>query len=781
MILFYNVFITDKFWGIYDRGRFGPVRDRLNVFKYSLASCAVFPWEHVVIYCQLDENYQHRKQELHDFINANFQNAKIYDRRLDQQKDWQVALNEILALPGDDLVWFACNDDHIFIDYELDLFNRCKAKVQELSKTHQYVSMYFTAWAESIAYRIPGYLGKWEEKSFEVLEINQDYFVNIWTHDDSIQLVNKKLLHDWWFKLDYGDAFLPRTDTPVFKGNFYQAQIACVHPLRELCRHYDGSSHVKIDLNAFAPLRIPPGFFENDIKILYCSDKPKDGYVNINPTNQKLAVVDPDGTEARWVLDDIPLFWKNRISKIEVARKIDQTTLLSNRNESVIKAASQFGGLQRDQIINDIKVALRADQTGQIQLLPNAESLEKVDYHSVYRKKLSSPRISVILLERYNNYTYEQSIRSLQHQTLDRSEYEIIWIATQDDIMREVFSITDTLIHSNQHKYWKEQTYHKQVAYNAGIIEAQSDIIIFADTNAIFSSLALEKVYKTFSENKANLFLTFQENFIQTTHEDNRNKKTIGAIAVRRKDIIEICGFDEDRRFIGHNGSLLDVIKRLREKGLQETKVSEEASILRVTDPKDLTIDELQKFCGNSLYPVKANFEIARLAGKNVRTQENPDVAFFQEANKRLLSENLLSTLEWTKTCKNVSGTSPGLETLIITFELLNYGDLDKATLALNNYATQVEHKSEILNTLGILKYASGKTEDACNLMLQALNADPANLNTRTLLVEVFKLNNQPKELAALCYDSLRYYPGSKMFSDQLTQCITILQGAQSL
>ena len=112
------------------------------------------------------------------------------------------------------------------------------------------------------------------------------------------QIVNKALLHFWWFGNDYGDSKMIRTDCPGGSSkSVISPETACLIPYREIVRHYDAYSHACIDINACPPLFIPNGFFENKIKILYCSENRKEGYVHVNPTLKNYSTVDKNGAD----------------------------------------------------------------------------------------------------------------------------------------------------------------------------------------------------------------------------------------------------------------------------------------------------------------------------------------------------------------------------------------------------------------------------------------------------------------------------------------------------
>ena len=348
MILFLNVFITDQGFTKNDRGLL-PSDNRVDIFKYSLASLSVIDWSRVVIYYDLDTNYQHRRREIDEYIRSLFREAIIYPFRNDRQSQWKVAMRALFDIKGDDLVWFCCNDDHIFIDYEKDLLERIEAKLLDLAAKHEYVSCYFTHWPECLYYgRTPPRFTK-----VGVLEDHRDYFITIYDNSDSAQIVNKKLLRYWWFEHDYGDVWMPRTDMCVVSP-----EVFCVIPYRELVRHFDGYSHNNVDINVCPPLFIPDGFFNDEIKISYCSNDRKSGYVHVNPMKKNFSTVDKNGADMKCVVEDLPLFWRSRITCVETAGNINRRLLLKRRNVAVLKMA-----LQKTYIpIFKLEIALRFDK-----------------------------------------------------------------------------------------------------------------------------------------------------------------------------------------------------------------------------------------------------------------------------------------------------------------------------------------------------------------------------------------------------------------------------------
>lgn len=367
MILFLNVFITDERLK-HHRGHYGTSYDRLNVFKYTLASYSVIKWSHVIIYYDLDVSYEDRREELKGWINSLFINPIVYDDRLTHQSEWRKAMEEVFSFEDDDLVWFCCNDDHVFIDYDTDLLYRLEAKLIALSHNYPYVACSFSHWPECLAYSSKPSYHPYPRRSPHndgiMIENTEEYcIIRDWNINDSIEIVTKNWLKYLFCEVDHGDVKLDRPDSG--QGSGAVVPTTMIVPYRELVRHYDVYTHVSIDLNLCPPLQMPDGFFENDIKILYCSQERKPGYVHINPQIENYYSHDLSGVDSRYCLEDLPLFWKNRISTIEVAQEIDRELLLQYRDNAVLKLASSklihYEEVNISDFAKRIKFALRSD------------------------------------------------------------------------------------------------------------------------------------------------------------------------------------------------------------------------------------------------------------------------------------------------------------------------------------------------------------------------------------------------------------------------------------
>jgi hypothetical protein len=324
MILFINVLITNERLTHHQRVR-GWLKNppRINVYKYMLASLAVIPhWSKVIIHCKLDKEFENQADSLEDYTNVLFGKKKVsyYRTRNEYQNEWRKSLTEVFD-DKDKLVWFLCNDDHIFIDSDLKSINEAINNLE--SQTEKMASFFFSHYPEGLkavaqqGNQKTGVLGHYDGGNV-----------------DSIQLVTKKVLSRWFVENEDTTRFMPRPDwsTGFVKTDLTRHYV----PLKECCRHFEGYPMVNIDINHCPPLDIPPGFFTDEIQIAYGHSEHPDPekWVWFNPTVKDYRIVNPLGVDYKWVLDDVPLSWKKRVKKIETAPGVDAVKMLAARNEA---------------------------------------------------------------------------------------------------------------------------------------------------------------------------------------------------------------------------------------------------------------------------------------------------------------------------------------------------------------------------------------------------------------------------------------------------------------
>lgn len=307
MILLFNVKITSQGLSYYHRSEWLPVYDRMDIFKYCLASySALLPLlSKCLFYIQVEPEFSHRQQELSTWITELFpaDRLELHWHRINHTRDWR-SLSEQFA--DNDLIWFAGNDDHIFMDHNLDVV---KAGIKLLNQDPDPLSViYYSHWPEQM--RLSVHHGG-------ELTADSNYIKHIWRTFDAIRIVKGARFKQYWKDNEYGDEIVFRTDTLWHKG--YELTGPVYSPTRELVRHYDGYSHVSPHvINLTPPIVIPPGFFNKEMRIRIGYEDRVDGVTNLYAAAQFLYAAYPQGTDYRWVIEDIPLFWKKYIADVDV-------------------------------------------------------------------------------------------------------------------------------------------------------------------------------------------------------------------------------------------------------------------------------------------------------------------------------------------------------------------------------------------------------------------------------------------------------------------------------
>lgn len=658
MILFVNVFITDKAILMYDRGRYGRKTNRADIFKYTLASYAAIPWSKVFIYYQLDDNYAQRYQEINSWIADLFPEAVVNNYRNDRQPMWQDALSEVFAEDGEELVWFTCNDDHVFTDSSLDFLQSTEQHLLELTKRYERVGCPFTHWSDFIGAR------EWHEKDesspyqTQMLEQNELGFVVEWRNFGSVQIVNQELLRYWFFENDYGDAWIPRTDGPgrcVISPKF-----AGFVPGREIGRHFDGYSHVGIDLRACPPLEIPPGFFQKDIRIDYLADAPLDNRVLVNPLLPDYRAVSPCGADLRMVIEELPLFWQSRISEIKVHKEVDRGKLLGAHNQAVLELASAQPEVSADSISDLLDPALRTE--GRKDVFPDAARLKKpaAPLERVIQKNWrdAAPLVSVIIFDPLNARGDLRTVDSLCRQTLPRDSYEIIWAAPSNWVAFSSMPRVDTVISGNRNRELACGTYQKHISYNLGLREARGRYIVLADSEQVFPENFLASVIETFNDDRIGL-LAYHESF------EGAKIRQDACLVIRRDHAIRIGGFDESLFHLGRRGGGEEFRARYALSGLGlDASYDESVVVLRFAGEHLAHTDLSTEISVTGVLPTLENRDIHRLRTGHELLQEAGE-------NHLLLQRELangLTEVSELMSCGNLNGAESLFEDLSIEF-----------------------------------------------------------------------------------------------------------------
>ena len=307
MILLVSVFITDK--KLYSK-RISNKNDRLAVFKYTLASYSVLPISKAIIFCELDKNYSSQQESLKQYIHSIFKQPIVYFHRFTTKQQWiNSKIFDTINGMDDKLVWFTQNDDHVFIDSNLDVVEEGIKLLQNDNKV--FSSLCFSHTPEHLA------LGC----KLKAKKVGKYHIVFGIPMTDSIQIFSKKYLiyllkdYRWPTKSMIRIDNLIR-DTRIWGKHGtkkFNMSVNVYVPLKEICRHFDGYDHVEINPTICPPLFIPKGFFQKQIVIKYCNKSYDENCVNINPLKiirKPLTPIDKrKHTDMNIILEDIPLFW----------------------------------------------------------------------------------------------------------------------------------------------------------------------------------------------------------------------------------------------------------------------------------------------------------------------------------------------------------------------------------------------------------------------------------------------------------------------------------------
>lgn len=252
MILLISVFLTDQ--------RPNNRYDRYEIFKYALYSYRNIIFSHIYILVELDEIYKNKQSELtnyiHDTFNIDNNNIYIsYEKRFTNQNEWTNFMNSRIYNNYDinELIFFCQNDDHIFIDFNMDILNEGIHLLNEEKNEHK--TLFYSHFPEII--KMSGKLNN-HTRINNYIRFNKSLL-------DSIQIFNLKYLYFLLVQYDWNGLSYKRIDSIPYDWNGSNNEFKQVIyvPLRELCRHFDGYEHVSIKEECPA-LILPSNTFKYD-------------------------------------------------------------------------------------------------------------------------------------------------------------------------------------------------------------------------------------------------------------------------------------------------------------------------------------------------------------------------------------------------------------------------------------------------------------------------------------------------------------------------------------
>lgn len=317
MIVWFNCKITDNRLNPENIERYNLRNDnRFDVARYSFASFApLAPLVSKFIFnLELADQHVGREQEMEQWIRKILPEDKIilHWYRRDHIAQWREFQEEIKDI-DDDLIFPAGNEDHIFLDSNIELFRKGLEYVR--NDSDPYAVLMTSHWPENFraAYVFGG-----------TLKDDGDYITYNMPNNDAIRVMKRTYFNQYIDAVQDPNMTVFRTEhwnsIGLVNNKFYI-------PTKEQFRHFDGYAHVQVGPDVCPPLEIPVGFFEG-MNIAYGYNKRLENAVNINPAIDNLYTVDSiDGTDYKFYQSELPAFWQNHIKNLDLNSTADEDQL----------------------------------------------------------------------------------------------------------------------------------------------------------------------------------------------------------------------------------------------------------------------------------------------------------------------------------------------------------------------------------------------------------------------------------------------------------------------
>ena len=284
---------------------------KIDIVKYTLCSYAKIKWEKVILRFECED--ENETESFHCFCKNLFPNALIENKRSDTAKKYLDSLT-LLDNGNNPWIYMSSNNDHPYIGDPIFLLN-CIEIANNLEKKYidKNVSILYSHYTESmIDNKITEPQWGYFESIFKKILYEDEKVIATVSNKltlDSIKIYRLNFLLNIFTKTkNYGR--LIRTEDTGFHLS-YSKKLITISPKVELCRHYDSYAHL---MKWIAPLFIPVGFFEFNIKIRYGYEHNINGWVSVNPNKNNIS----KEVDLCCVLEDLPSFWTDRIIIVDI-------------------------------------------------------------------------------------------------------------------------------------------------------------------------------------------------------------------------------------------------------------------------------------------------------------------------------------------------------------------------------------------------------------------------------------------------------------------------------
>lgn len=284
---------------------------KIDIVKYTLCSYSKINWDKVVIRFECENNQD--SILFHNFCRKLFPNAVIENKRSSTAKHYYEALS-LLDNGNNPWIFFSPNNDHPYIADPFILQNYLdRAKILESKYLDKDVSILYSHFTESmIDNKISDPQWGYFESNFKKIIYEDSEVIATFSNKlsiDSVKIFRLNYLLNLFNKTKNSGRVIRLEDTEFHLK--YSNNLITIAPKIELCRHYDSYAHL---MTWIPPLFIPSGFFESTIKIRYGYEHNISGWVSVNPSKVSIT----NDFDLCCTLEDLPFFWADRISVIDV-------------------------------------------------------------------------------------------------------------------------------------------------------------------------------------------------------------------------------------------------------------------------------------------------------------------------------------------------------------------------------------------------------------------------------------------------------------------------------
>lgn len=329
MILWFNNKITDVRFR--SDPRFGlRAESRYDIAKYTYASYApLAPLVSKFIFnIEVTDGFAGREQDMENFLRSVFPADKLDIRwfqcvNLTQWRAFQQEIEEM----DDQLIYPAGNEDHVFLDSNIEVFKRGLELVEkDPDPMAQLMTTDFSVFIRN-------------NLRLGIVKVSDcgNYISFGMNNSDSMRVVKKSFIG--WMLDQVPDPGMKIIRTESWNSIIPLPRVKLYAATKEQCRNFDGYAFMHMEPTHSPPIEIPTGFFDRNIRIRYGFTDIDRNYININPLADVEKVIDPiNGVDYRFTLQDIPAFWRPFVSEIIVADNIDHEAMARARDRLMLES-----------------------------------------------------------------------------------------------------------------------------------------------------------------------------------------------------------------------------------------------------------------------------------------------------------------------------------------------------------------------------------------------------------------------------------------------------------